>query len=48
LEKMLAFHKEHNKMASIVLATVDDPSRFGVVVTDESNNSIKKFVEKPK
>lgn len=47
LEKLLQFHQSHNKMASIVLATVKEPSRFGVVVTD-SNNRICRFVEKPK
>ena len=47
LEQLLAFHETHKKKATIVLATVDDPSRFGVVVEDE-NHKIERFVEKPK
>lgn len=33
--ELIKFHKAHGKAASIVLATVEDPSRFGVVVTNE-------------
>jgi mannose-1-phosphate guanylyltransferase len=32
LEELLAFHKSHGKEASIVLAEVKDPSRFGVIL----------------
>ena len=48
LKQLLDFHKTHNKKASIVLATVQDPSRFGVVVTEPETQKILRFVEKPK
>jgi mannose-1-phosphate guanylyltransferase len=47
LEQMLAFHKKHGKEGTIATTQVKDPSRFGVIVTDE-NKKILKFVEKPK
>ena len=46
LEEMLAFHLKHGKEGTIATTKVKDPSRFGVIVTDE-NNKILKFVEKP-
>ena len=46
LEKMLEFHKKHGKEGTIATTKVKNPSRFGVIVTDE-NNKILKFVEKP-
>ena len=47
LTELIDFHKSHGKSASIVLATVEDPSRFGVVVTNQKQR-IEKFVQKPK
>ena len=44
---MLTFHKSHGKEGTIVLTKVQDPSRFGVVVT-ETDGKVKRFVEKPK
>ena len=46
LQDMLEFHKKHGKEGTIATTKVKDPSRFGVIVTDE-NNKILKFVEKP-
>ena len=46
LKEMLEFHKNHGKEGTIATTKVKDPSRFGVIVTDE-NNKILKFVEKP-
>lgn len=45
--ELIKYHKKHGKEASIVLATVKDPSRFGVVVMNEEQK-IERFVEKPK
>lgn len=45
LSDLLKFHRAHGKEGSIVLAKVADPSRFGVVITDESNK-VLRFVEK--
>ncbi|NUN09272.1 MAG: sugar transferase [Ignavibacteriaceae bacterium] len=47
LTAMLKFHREKGAKATIAVKPVEDPSRYGVVVTDE-NNAIKSFQEKPK
>ncbi len=47
LEKILNFHKEKNAYVTIGLVKVDNPSAFGLVITDE-NGKITKFIEKPK
>jgi len=47
LEKMLAFHKAHGKEGTIMVTKVDEPSKYGVVVSD-ADGKIREFVEKPK
>lgn len=47
LKKMLEFHKNHGKEGTIVTTKVEEPSRFGVILSDE-NGRITEFVEKPK
>jgi NDP-sugar pyrophosphorylase family protein len=51
LSAMLRFHKESGAIATIGLASVSDPSQFGVVVLDdmdsEEGGKISFFVEKP-
>lgn len=42
----LAFHVAHGAEATIALAPVDDPSRFGVVPTDDDGRVVA-FIEKP-
>lgn len=34
LKELVDFHKTHKKEGTIVLATVQDPSRFGVIVSN--------------
>lgn len=46
LEDLVAFQKTHNGEGSIVLATVKDPRRFGVIVAKE-DGQVDSFVEKP-
>jgi len=46
LQEMFEFHKKHGKEGTIATTTVKDPSRFGVIVTDEQDK-ILRFVEKP-
>lgn len=46
LMDMYMFHKENKAMATIALATVDDPSAYGVARLQ--GNKILEFVEKPK
>ena len=46
-EEMLKVHKEKKATATMVLTPVKDPSKYGVVVTDEEGKA-KMFVEKPK
>jgi len=44
---VVAFHKANKATATIALTEVEDPSQFGIVVTDE-NGKIQRFLEKPK
>ena len=44
--KVLEFHKKHSGLATMVVTRVDDPSRYGVVVLDDSGKVVN-FVEKP-
>ena len=46
LATLIAFHGEAGAEATIALQPVDDPSRFGVVPTDDSGR-VEAFVEKP-
>ena len=46
LKEMLEFHRKHGKEGTIATTKVKDPSRFGVIVSE--NNKILRFVEKPK
>jgi len=43
---LIAFHEEHAAEATIHLTRVEDPSRFGVVPTDDDGR-VLVFVEKP-
>ena len=43
LKDMLEFHRKHGKEGTIATTKVKDPSRFGVIVSE--NNKILKFVE---
>ena len=44
--KLSAFHAERGAAATIALTPVEDPSRFGVVPTDD-NGRVAAFIEKP-
>jgi mannose-1-phosphate guanylyltransferase len=46
LGALVAFHERSNAEATIALHRVDDPSRYGVVPTDE-HGRVLAFVEKP-
>jgi mannose-1-phosphate guanylyltransferase len=46
LDALLAFHDEKGAEGTIALQAVEDPSRFGVVPTDEEGR-VTAFVEKP-
>jgi mannose-1-phosphate guanylyltransferase len=43
---LVAFHRAHSAEATIHLISVDDPSSFGVVATDDDGR-VERFVEKP-
>jgi len=45
--EMIEFHKQHGREGTIVVTQVEEPSKYGVVVFDESNGRIDRFVEKP-
>jgi mannose-1-phosphate guanylyltransferase len=46
ISALVAFHREHEAAATLHLTAVDDPSRFGVVSTDDDGRVVA-FVEKP-
>ncbi|KAK7285156.1 hypothetical protein RJT34_19916 [Clitoria ternatea] len=48
LKEMIEFHKAHGGEASIMVTKVDEPSKYGVVVMEETTGQVDKFVEKPK
>jgi len=45
--EMLAFHKAHGGEGTILVTKVEEPSKYGVVVSD-TTGKIERFVEKPK
>jgi NDP-sugar pyrophosphorylase family protein len=47
LTKLLRTHKEKKALATIALSLVDDPSEYGIVLTNEDDR-ITRFLEKPK
>lgn len=47
ISDVIACHRSRKADATLVLARVDDPSRYGLVETDPDGN-ILKFLEKPK
>jgi mannose-1-phosphate guanylyltransferase len=46
LTALVAFHRARRARMTLALHPVDDPSRYGVVVTDE-RGSVTQFLEKP-
>lgn len=54
LEKMLEYHRSRVKAGgkaaegTILVTKVDDPSKYGVILYDQQNGCIDRFVEKPK
>jgi mannose-1-phosphate guanylyltransferase len=46
LDEVIAFHRNNEALATIVLTPVDDPSAFGVVPTNDSGR-VTGFIEKP-
>jgi len=46
LDKMVEYHKSHKGEGTIMVTQVEDPTKYGVVVAEESGK-ILQFVEKP-
>jgi len=46
LKRAVEFHRERGAMATLVLAKVDCPLEYGVVITEESGR-VRRFLEKP-
>ncbi|MDQ3940063.1 MAG: NDP-sugar synthase [Actinomycetota bacterium] len=46
LDALIAFHRDRSAVGTIFLTPVEDPSRFGVVPTDERGR-VEAFIEKP-
>ena len=47
LSGLMALHREKNAASTIATTLVEDPSQFGIVVTDDDGR-ITRFLEKPK
>lgn len=45
-EEMIGFHKSHGKSGTLITTEVKDPSKFGVILSNE-DGMITDFVEKP-
>ncbi|KAI9001876.1 mannose-1-phosphate guanyltransferase [Gaertneriomyces semiglobifer] len=45
--ELLAFHKQHGCEGTLMTTPVDDPSKYGVIVTKANSTQIDRFVEKP-
>lgn len=46
ISSLVEFHRKNCAAATITLAPVDDPSRYGLVEIDKENR-VKRFIEKP-
>lgn len=46
-DDLLTFHLSHTGQITILTHPVEDPSRYGVIVTEENSSKVKKFIEKP-
>jgi len=46
LSKAIAYHKERNSLATLVLTRVEGPLEYGVVIVDQQGH-VKRFLEKP-
>ena len=47
LQNLINFHKHHQREGTICVTRVKNPSRYGVILTEE-DGLIKDFIEKPK
>jgi len=47
ISKVVEHHRQNGALATIAMSEVDDPSNFGIVVTDDGGR-IERFQEKPK
>ena len=47
ISSLIDFHRERSAAATIALATVEDPTAYGLVQTDDRQN-VLRFLEKPK
>ncbi|KMZ69466.1 hypothetical protein ZOSMA_213G00070 [Zostera marina] len=48
LSEMVWFHRSHGGEASVMVTKVDEPSKYGIVVTEEGTDKVERFVKKPK
>ncbi|CAL5334991.1 unnamed protein product [Camellia sinensis] len=47
-KEMIDSHNSHGGEASIVVTKVDEPSKYGVVIIEETTGKVEKFMETPK
>lgn len=48
LREMIQQHKDTGAEATLLVTKVEDPTKYGVVITNEATNQVERFVEKPK
>lgn len=46
-KKMMEFHLKHKKEATILVTSVENPSRYGLVKTFNNSHLVQEFIEKP-
>lgn len=46
-QELEKFHKSHGKEGTIVVTKVEEPSKYGVVLYDDTDGCIQSFIEKP-
>jgi mannose-1-phosphate guanylyltransferase len=48
MQQMLSFHRKHKGEGTIMVTEVEDPSKYGVVLSHAETGCIDSFIEKPK
>jgi len=47
IKKLMDFHQKHERLVTIALLAVPDPSLYGIAEIEQSSGRVKKFKEKP-
>ena len=47
LKEMLLFHNLHGKKATLLTTYVDDPCKYGEIISDQNTGKVTQIAEKP-